>query len=172
MEISAFEAILHRTAKELNCADVVTKAYSNKLTFNILNENIEKLGSLSIRLLVNYSEQLLDLLNNVDETFYDTVNNLMYEFSVPHILNFLAENDILPKFEKNVAEMAFVPTEEGKICKTVEELIDTLRLYGYSPFDIIGNAFTWRATPEGFEFWVDVHKKYRKLLSELFFATK
>lgn len=160
--ITLFEKILLRTAKEYDYMRFINKTYSREKLMNYINS-------------INISTDMIKTSNVIREiklSKYDglsvNINSVIYEMLKAQLKIFLSENKCLYEFIDNLANQT-ISTSFGKNCYTLNNYIDKLNKNGITPFVLIDKSFNYNKTKEGNDFWKDINYKYKIFLLNLLF---
>lgn len=160
--ITLFEKILLRTAKEYDYMRFINKTYSREKLMNYINS-------------INISTDMIKTSNVICEIKLSkcdglsvNINSVIYEMLKTQLKIFLSENKVLYEFIDNLANQT-ISTSFAKNCYTLNNYIDKLNKNGITPFVLIEKSFNYNKTKEGNDFWKDISYKYKIFLLNLLF---
>lgn len=161
-EITLFEKILLRTAKEYDYMCFINKTYSREKLMNYINS-------------INISTDMIKTSNVIHEIKLSkcaglsvNINSVIYEMLKTQLKIFLRENKVLYEFIDNLSNQT-ISTLFSQNCYTLNNYIDKLNKSGITPFVLIEKSFNYNKTKEGNYFWKDISYKYKIFLLNLLF---
>lgn len=175
METLLFEKLLSRTAKEYNYSHWLNSKYNRKQVQYYIKTRIQNNYSISIHSIL-MDNQIIPYhcqFNNDPNflSFIDSLNVVIYLILYKDFIHFLKENHILVSFFHNLINSQSILYQKLNTVsiKNFNEQIKLIQQYHLNFFDVICDGFTWRATTQGYDFWLNIDKKYRKRISNLLF---
>ena len=159
--ITLFEKILLRVAKEKKYMNHINKKYNRNKLLNYIN-------SINIGYTIKTSYILYDnnIARNVDLSL--KVNTVIYELLKKEFINFLNKNNILDKFTHNLATER-ISTSFSRGYNTLNQYLTHLNYCGISPFNVITEAFLWQESEQKYRFWKKIDSLYKIYLLNLLF---
>lgn len=160
--ITLFEKILLRTAKEYDYMRFINKTYSREKLMNYINN-------------INISTDMIKISNVIREIEIGkcsgltlNINSVIYEMLKTQLEFFLRENKVLYEFIDNLSNQN-MSTLFSKNCYTLNNYIEKLNISSITPFVLIEKSFNYNKTKEGNDFWKDISYKYKIFLLNLLF---
>lgn len=160
--ITLFEKILLRTAKEYDYMRFINKTYSREKLMNYINN-------------INISTDMIKISNVIREIEIGkcsgltlNINSVIYEMLKTQLKFFLRENKVLYEFIDNLSNQN-MSTLFSKNCYTLNNYIEKLNISSITPFVLIEKSFNYNKTKEGNDFWKDISYKYKIFLLNLLF---
>ena len=164
--ITLFEKILLRTAKEYDYMRFINKAYSREKLMNYINSI--NISTDMIKTSNVIREIKLSKCDGLSVNISVNINSVIYEMLKTQLKIFLSENKVLYEFIDNLANQT-ISTSFAKNCYTLNNYIDKLNKNGITPFVLIEKSFNYNKTKEGNDFWKDISYKYKIFLLNLLF---
>ena len=160
--ITLFEKILLRVAKEYDLVYFINKKYNREKLMNYINN-------------INISTDMIKISNVIREIEMEkcvgltlNINSVIYEMLKTQLKIFLIKNKILYEFIENLANQS-ISTTFSKNCYTLNTYIEKLCTNRITPFVLIEKSFDYRKTKEGYDFWKSISYKYKIFLLNLLF---
>lgn len=160
--ITLFEKILLRVAKEYDLMCFINKSYDREKLMNYINN-------------INISTDMIKISNVISEIEIGkcsgltlNINSVIYEMLKTQLKFFLRENKVLYEFIDNLSNQN-MSTLFSKNCYTLNNYIEKLNISSITPFVLIEKSFNYNKTKEGNDFWKDISYKYKIFLLNLLF---
>lgn len=169
---SLFQKIISRVAKEYNVQHIVLANYRTNDINNIIEKHKFLINDrVTIKSILYYNS---NLFANIcyNENIYSVLNSILYKIAYSELKKLLINEKALKKFNKNIKNDNRYIFYVGYNMKRVFNL-DLYIQYAKEHFiDILNlllDSFRWNTSYEGYYYWENINKKYRKIIYKVLF---
>lgn len=161
-----FQKIIARVGKEHNIQHIILANYNCGKINEIVAET-EKLicNIVSIKSILYYNSLLFVKLCCNDEV-YSSLNNILFQIAKIELKKLLVKEKALQKFNKSLKRENRYNLKKDT---NFESYINYAQNNGIDVLNLVLVSFRWQYSFEGYEYWEEIHKKYRALIYKRLF---
>lgn len=164
MKTYLFDIILNRASKQCKFYHSINRNYNKNDLAEFIKKRIENDGSLTLDEIFIKGKILNNKIDlNESDKYYNFVkqiNKIIHLLVKNKLSNIFKNDDTLYNFTSNLKKLEQI---------NVNEYFEYSIKKNITPFDFIMYAFVWRLTPQGFTYWRDLDREYRKFLTTKLF---
>lgn len=161
-----FQKIIARVGKEHNIQHIILTNYNCRKINEIVAETEKHICNvISIKSILYYNPLLFVKLCCNDEV-YSSLNNILFQIAKIELKKLLVKEKALRKFNKSLKR------EDRYNLKKNANFESYINYAQHNRIDILNLmlvSFQWNYSFEGYEYWKDIHKKYRALIYKRLF---
>lgn len=161
-----FQKIIARVGKEHNIQQIILTNYNCGKINEIVAETDKLICDMvSIKSILYYNPLLFVKLCCNDEV-YSSLNNIMFQIAKIELKKLLVKEKALQKFNKSLKRENRYNLKKNP---NFESYINYAQHNGIDILNLVLVSFQWHYSFEGYEYWKDIHKKYRALIYKRLF---
>lgn len=161
-----FQKIIARVGKEHNIQHIILTNYNCRKINEIVAETEKHICNvISIKSILYYNPLLFVKLCCNDEV-YSSLNNIMFQIAKIELKKLLVKEKALQKFNKSLKRENRYNLKKNP---NFESYINYAQNNGIDVLNLVLVSFQWPYSFEGYEYWKDIHKKYRALIYKRLF---